>query len=91
MTTEEPTCDYCRRIEAVSLVVPDYDQWKAWSCFEGYASGDFNVVADYNYGTLSGFYHSSLEFITSQKRMKLYQKALLEEFGKKEVANENGG
>jgi hypothetical protein len=56
-----------------------FNQDVAWSILEHFASGNFNEVADYEYGSAESFYKSSVEFVRAKKKYKL---ALEREFGK---------
>ena len=53
---------------------------EAWSIFEHYASGNFEVVADYEYKSLRHFYSSGLEFIRAKGK---YRKELEKKFNLK--------
>ena len=58
----------------------EFNQERALRILEHFASGNYNVIMDYNYHTAQAFYSSSKEFTKAKGE---YREALEKEFGGK--------
>ena len=77
MGSEERVKETRKEIEE-EVMGKQFNQEVAWSIFEAFASGNFNVVADYAYRSIDSFYNSSVEFVRAKKK---YKQRLEQEFG----------